>query len=189
MQTTETESTALLRSCTGTVGSNPAKGFNISQHLNIGYCSVWYVAKFKYLGRTNQNYMHEEITKTRKLGECLSLFSAEYFLPVSYLETCRLKQKKNIYIILSIVLYWCETWFLTLAEDLGSWGTKRSGKLLNLREGMEREVGENCIRSFIICTFRQILFRQTMMRWAGNVERMGEMRNAYKVLCGESKGS
>jgi hypothetical protein len=42
------------------------------------------------------------------------------------------------------------------------------------------------MRNFITCTVRVIkLWR---MRWAGHVEQMGEMGNAYNMLVGNSEG-
>jgi hypothetical protein len=36
--------------------------------------------------------------------------------------------------------------------------------------------------SFIICTLRQIICdKSKRVRWAGHVEHIGEMRNAYKI--------
>jgi hypothetical protein len=55
-----------------------------------------------------------------------------------------------------------------------------------------QEVGENCIvRSFITCTLLQIIIRMIKsrrMRWAGNVARMGEKMNAYRIMVGKPEG-
>jgi hypothetical protein len=54
------------------------------------------------------------------------------------------------------------------------------------------ESGEHSITTiFITCTLHQMLFKvikSWRMRWAGNVACLGEMRNAYKILVGESEG-
>jgi hypothetical protein len=59
-----------------------------------------------------------------------------------------------------------------------------------LRRGSNRRLQvANCMMgSFIISTptiIRAIKSRR--MRWASNVERMGEMRNAYEILVGKPK--
>jgi hypothetical protein len=47
------------------------------------------------------------------------------------------------------------------------------------------------MRNFITCTLRQILIRMIKsrsMRWAGQATRMGEKRNAYRILMGKPEG-
>ena len=82
--------------------------------------SIERVEEFKYLGTTltNQTSIQEEIKSRLKLG------NACYYL-VQYLSSSSLLSKNlkiKIYtsrnIILSIVLYGCETWSLTLREEL-----------------------------------------------------------------------
>jgi hypothetical protein len=53
-----------------------------------------------------------------------------------------------------------------------------------------REVGENCImRNFVSCTPSIIrIINSRRMRWAGHVARMGEKRNAYRILVGMPEG-
>jgi hypothetical protein len=76
------------------------------------------VATFKYLGTTltDQNDIHDEILRR------LNSRNACY-LPVQNLLSSRLMSKKKLKIkmyktvILSVVLYGCETWSLTLREE------------------------------------------------------------------------
>jgi hypothetical protein len=59
------------------------------------------------------------------------------------------------------------------------------------RRGMRwRENGENCImRSFVIWIIRIIrIIKSRRMRWTGNVARMGEKRNACRLLVGKPLG-
>jgi hypothetical protein len=56
---------------------------------------------------------------------------------------------------------------------------------LDLGERKWQEAGEDCImRSFITCTLHQILrvMKSMMIRWAGHVTRMREMRNPYRIF-------
>jgi hypothetical protein len=41
-----------------------------------------------------------------------------------------------------------------------------------------------------LCSSRNVIvsIKGRRMRWAGHVARMGEMRNAYKILVGKSEG-
>jgi hypothetical protein len=104
--------------------------------------------------------------------------------------------KVKIYktIILPVVLYGCETWFLTFREEhrprvfenrvlrrifgpkrdkvMGEWRKLHSGELHNLYSSPD--------------IIRQIKSRN--MRWAGYVARMGEGRNVFRVLVGKPEG-
>jgi hypothetical protein len=72
------------------------------------------VAEFKYLGTTltDENWMHEEIKSRLNLG------NACYHSVQSLLSACLLsKVKMYKTIILSVVLYGCETWSPTLRDE------------------------------------------------------------------------
>jgi hypothetical protein len=93
-----------------------------------------------------------------------------------------------------VVPYGCETWSLTLREEhrlrvfenrvlrifvlkkgdvRGGWRKLHNEKLHNLYSSPG--------------TIRMIKSRR--MRWAGHVARMGEKRNAYRILVGKPEGN
>jgi len=75
------------------------------------------VEELKYLGTTltNQNYIQEEIKYRLNSGNACC-HSVQNLLSSSLLST-NLKIKIHRTIILSVVLYGCETWSLTLREE------------------------------------------------------------------------
>ena len=75
------------------------------------------VEEFKYLGTTltNQNSIQEEIKSRLKSGNAC-YHSVQNLLSSSLLSR-NLKIKIYRTIILPFVLYWCETWLLTLGEE------------------------------------------------------------------------
>jgi hypothetical protein len=97
-------------------------------------------------------------------------------------------------IILPVVLYGCETWFLTLREEhrlrvfenrvlRRVFGPKRDEVTGGWRKLHNEELHGLYSSSSII---RVIKTRR--MRWAGNVARMGEVRGAYNILVGKPEG-
>jgi len=75
------------------------------------------VEEFKYLGTTltNQNSIPEEIKSRLRLGN--ACYHSVQNLSSSRLLSKNLKIKIHRTIILSVVLYGCETWSLTLREE------------------------------------------------------------------------
>jgi hypothetical protein len=97
-------------------------------------------------------------------------------------------------IILPVVLYGCETWFLTLREVhrlrvfenrvlMRIFGPKRDEVTGDWRKLHNEELYNLYSSSNII---RMIKSRR--MRWAGYVARMGEKMNAYWTLVGKPEG-
>jgi hypothetical protein len=151
-------------------------------------------AKFRYLGTTliDQNHMHEEIKSRLNWGN--ACYHSVHSLLSSRLLSRKLKVKIYKTIILSVVLYGCETWSVTLREEhrlrvfenrvlrgtfgpkgdevTGEWRMLHSGELHNLYSSPD--------------IIRQIKSR--IMRWAGHVARMGEGRNVYRILVGKPEG-
>ena len=75
------------------------------------------VEEFKYLGTTltNKNSNQEEIKSSLKVGNAC-YYSVQNLFSSSLLSK-KLKIKIYRTIILSVVLYGCETWSLTLREE------------------------------------------------------------------------
>jgi len=105
-----------------------------------------------------------------------------------------LKIKVYRTIILSVVLYGCETWSLILLEERNLrvfekmvlrriFGPRRDEVTGEWRR-LHNEELNNLYRSPNIV--RVIKWRR--MRWAGHVARMGEERGAYRVLLGKPEG-
>jgi hypothetical protein len=91
-------------------------------------------------------------------------------------------------IILPVVLYGCETWFLTLKEEhklrvfekrvlRRIFGPKRDRVTGGCRE-LHNEELHNLYSSPSIIR----IIKSRRMRWAGHVARMGEKRNLYRLL-------
>ncbi|KAJ4448691.1 hypothetical protein ANN_00081 [Periplaneta americana] len=98
------------------------------------------------------------------------------------------------YIILPVLLYGCETWTLTLREEhrlrvfenkvlRKIFGAKRDEVTGEWRKLHNAELHALYSSPDII---RNIKSRR--LRWAGHVARMGESRNAYRVLVGRPEG-
>jgi hypothetical protein len=97
-------------------------------------------------------------------------------------------------IILPVVLYGCETWSLTLREERRLrvfenrvprriFGPKRDHVTGDWRKLHNEELHNlyslpNIIR----------MIKSKRMRWAGHVARMGETRNAYRIMVGKPEG-
>jgi hypothetical protein len=87
-----------------------------SNLIRVANKSFQEVAKFKYLGAilTDQNCIHEEIRSRLNSGN--ACYHAVQNLLSSPMLSRNVKIKIYKTIILPVVLYGCETWFLTLRE-------------------------------------------------------------------------
>ncbi|KAJ4450227.1 hypothetical protein ANN_01646 [Periplaneta americana] len=152
------------------------------------------VEKFKYLGATvtNINDTREEIKHIINMGNSC-YYSIEKLLSSSLLSK-NLKVRIYKTVILPVVLYGCETWTLTLREEhrlrvfenkvlRTIFGAKRDEVTGEWRKLHNTELHSLHSSPDII---RNIKSR--CLRWAGHVARMGESRNAYRVLVGRSEG-
>jgi hypothetical protein len=138
------------------------------------------VAKFIYLGTTltDQNYMQEEINSRLNSG------NACYHSVQSLLSSCllsrNLKVKIHKTIILTVVLYGCETWSLTLREEhrlrlLENRVLRRIfGPKTDEVIGEWRKLHNDELH--ILYSFPNIIshIKSRRMRWVGHVAHMGE---------------
>jgi hypothetical protein len=146
------------------------------------------VEEFKHLGTTltNQNSIQEEINSRLKSGNvcCHSVQNVlSYILLSKYL-----KFKIDITIILPVVLYVCETWSLTVREELGlrlfeNWvlrrifGPKRAEITREWRKLHNEELNDLHSSPNIV----QVI-KSRRMKCAGHVAYMEERRGIYKVV-------
>ncbi|KAJ4428714.1 hypothetical protein ANN_25707, partial [Periplaneta americana] len=166
-------------------------------HALAGCCGAWNscvmqreVEKFKYLGATvtNINDTREEIKRRIKMGNAC-YYSVEKLLSSSLLSK-NLKVRIYKTVILPVVLYGCETWTLTLREEhrLRVFENKVLRKIFGAKRdevtGEWRKLHNTELHALYSSPdiIRNIKSRR--LRWAGHVARMGESRNAYRVLVG-----
>jgi hypothetical protein len=97
-------------------------------------------------------------------------------------------------VILPVVLYGCKTWSLTLREEhrlrvvenrvlRRIFGPKRDEVTGEWRKLHNKELHDLYSSPSIIR-----IIKSRRMRWTGHVARMGEKRNAYRLLVGKPEG-
>ncbi|KAJ4448734.1 hypothetical protein ANN_00125 [Periplaneta americana] len=163
-------------------------------NIKIGDLSFEEVEKFKYLGATvtNINGTREKIKRRINMGNAC-YYSVEKLLSSSLLSK-NLKVRIYKTVILPVLLYGCETWTLTLREEhrfrvfenkvlRKIFGAKRDEVTGEWRKLHNTELHALYSSPDII---RDIKSRR--LRWAGHVARMGESRNAFRVLVGRPEG-
>jgi hypothetical protein len=107
----------------------------------------------------------------------------------SRLISKNLKIKIHKTVILSVVLYGCETWSLTLREEHRLrvfekrvlrmiFGPKRED------DGSRRKVRNDELHNLYSSPNVVRVIKSRRMRWAGHVVRRGERRGVYRVLVG-----
>ncbi|KAJ4434549.1 hypothetical protein ANN_23111 [Periplaneta americana] len=166
-------------------------------NVKIGNLSFEEVEKFKYLEATvtNMNDTREEIKHRINMGNAC-YYSVEKLLSSSLLSSAvkNLKVRIDKTVILPVVLYGCETWTLTLREEhrLKVFENKVLRKVFGAKRdevtGEWRKLHNTELHALYSSPdiIRNIKSRR--LRWAGHVARMGESRNAFRVLVGRPEG-
>jgi len=149
------------------------------------------VEEFEYLGTTirNQNSIWEEIKSSLKAGNA----SVQNLLSFNLLSK-NLKIKIYRTIILSVVLYGCETWSLILRDErrLRVFGNKVLRRIFGPKRdeitGEWRKLHNEELND-LYCSHNSVrVIKSRRMKWAGRVARMGEGRGVYRVLVGKPEG-
>jgi hypothetical protein len=97
-------------------------------------------------------------------------------------------------IILPVVLYGCETWSLTLREEhrLRAFENRVLRRIFGPKRdevtGEWRKLHNEVLRDLYSSPSIIRIIKSGRMRWAGHVARMGEKRNAYRLLVGKLEG-
>ena len=117
-------------------------------------------------------------------------------LVCSYCVVIMIYLKIKIYrtIILPVVLYGCETWSLTLREELRL--RVFDNRVLRRVFGPKRDQGTGKRRKLNNAELRDLyslpnivrVVKSRRMRWAGHMAHMGEGRGVHRVLVGKREG-
>jgi hypothetical protein len=153
---------------------------------------MWHSSDILEMTVTNQNLIQEEIKRRLNLGNaCYHL--VQNILP-SHLLSKNIKIRIYNIIILPVVLYGCETWSLTLREEhrLGVFENRVLRRTFGLKRhevmGDWRKPHNEELHNFYSLPNIIRMIKSRRMRWAGHVARMGETRNAYRILMGKPEG-
>jgi hypothetical protein len=152
------------------------------------------VSQFKYLGTTvtNRNLIQEEIK--RRLSSDNACYHLVQSLLSSRLLSKNLKMRIFKTIILTVILYGCETWSLTLREEhmLRVFENKVlrrifGPKMDEVTGGWRKLHNEELPDLYSSPNILRII-KSRRVRWEGHVARMGEKINAYRLLVGKPEG-
>jgi hypothetical protein len=164
-----------------------------SNYIRVANISSEKVAKFKYLGATlmDQNCIHEEIRSRLNSGN--ARYHAVQNLSSSHLLSRNVEIKIYKPILLPVVLYGCETWFITLREEhrLRVFENRVLTRIFVPKRdevtGGWRKLHNEELHGLYSSPIVVRVIKARMMRWAGHVAHMGEVKGAY-ILVGTPEG-
>jgi hypothetical protein len=117
------------------------------------------------------------------------------FSPKSFVFPSHKKQQIKIYktVIMTVVLYGCETWSLTLREEhrLRVFENRVLRRIFGpIRDEDEswRKLHNDELHNLYSSPNIVTVIKPRRMRWARDVARIGEGRGVYRVLVGRPKG-
>jgi hypothetical protein len=150
--------------------------------------------QFKYLGTalTNQNSIQEEVKSRLESGN--ACYHSVQVLLSSSLLSKNTKIKIHRTIILPVVLYGCETWYLTQREEhrLGVFENRVLTRIFGPKSdevtGEWRRLHYEKLNDLYSSPNIIRVIKSRRMRWAEYVAHMGEGRGAYKILVGRREG-
>ena len=158
-------------------------------HIKIGSNSYEKVKSFKYLGClvTNQNSIQEEIKCIHKGGNSY-YYSVQQFFFLDLSKNLKIKIYKII--ILPVVLYGCETCYLTLREErrLRVFENRIPRRIFETKRDENGEWGRfhNKEPHGLYCSLKVIrAIKSRRIRWVVSME---EDRSAFKNFNSKSKG-
>jgi hypothetical protein len=117
--------------------------------------------------------------------------SPKSFVFTSHIKNLKVKIYKTV--ILPVVLYGCETWSLTLREGhiLRVFEKRMLRRIfgpIGEEDGSWRKLHNDELHSLYSSPNIVRMIKSRMMRWVGDVARMGEWRGVYRVLVGSLEG-
>jgi hypothetical protein len=165
-----------------------------NQDIKIAHGSFENVSQLKYLGTTvtNQNLIQEEIK--RRLNSGNACYHSVQGLLSFRLPKKNVKIRSYKTITFPVVLYGCENWSLTLREEhrlrvLENRVLRRIfGPKRDALTGEWGKLHNEEIRDLYSSPSIITIIKSRRMRWTGHVARMGEKRNAYRLLVGKPEG-
>jgi hypothetical protein len=156
---------------------HPNSGQN--QNIRIANESFEKVAKFKYLETTltNQNDIHAKIESRLNSGNACYYSVQNLFSSHLILKNLKIKIYKTL--ILLVVLYGCQTWYLILGEEhrLRVFENRVLRKIFGPKreeDGSWRKLHNDELHSLYSSPNIVRMIKSRRSRWAGHVECIGE---------------